>query len=1804
MRNFLLLACLGIALPIVGQISFLDSTQYLDNVGLLSGSPMAAADMNGDGLQDLIILDNRQELYIEYQQDNTPFYNSLYIQSLNSPSNGIAIGDVDGNGYNDILTGGTYNALRLFLANDDGTDYTALIIDPGNYFLQGTNMADIDNDGDLDLFAAHQDGLSAPFRNLGNNSFSLDYNLINPVSGVPSDNSGNYGTVWTDYNNDGSADLYISKYRLGVTDASDGRRLNLLFRNDDDDFTEVAAFSGLLPLGQSIATAFGDIDNDGDFDAFVMNHDIPNALYRNNGNGSFTNITNNSGIPTALSGTGPGVQAIFTDFDNDSRLDLLYTSLGTDHAILRNQGNGTFVRINDAIPTSGRVHSAVVGDFNHDGFVDIYAGFGFGFNQIGTQPDQLLLNTGNNNHYVEVALKGTDANPNGVGARVEVYGPWGQQTREIRSGESYGIHCGLRAHFGLGPSTTLDSILIRWPNGNVDFLEDPDADTLYQITEGDFCQGQASFSSQVNGFTVSFQGQGDTGTQEYFWDFSDGSQDTGVAVVHTFPVTGTFTACLTTVGSCGSATTCQQVTTSCSPPEVFFAQNNDGLEISFQDFSFGQPNEWIWDFGDGNSTGEQNPTHAYDEPGNYFVCLVVLNGCGNASTCELVQVECGSVEADFSFADDDLSVVFSDASSAGTNTWSWDFGDGSTSSSQHPQHTYSAPGLYQVCLAVDGACGANTTCSNVMVSCPPPAAAFTFEITDLTVFVEDQSANTPTSWSWDFGDGSTANSPALFHNYDAPGNYEICLSIENICGNSAVCDTITVSCPSPQANFTYQADNLLVDFQDDSGGGVNSWTWVIDAQDTLTGPSPTYLFPGSGTYEICLNAASICGSSIYCETLELDCSNAPLGFSVDLDGLQATFTDTSFVQADSWFWQVNGQGVGGGSTFDFTFPTTGTFEVCLQSSGPCGILSTCTTVDIDCLPPDAAFASSASGLSYTFTADMPGSAETWSWDFGDGNSASQPNIMHTYSSPGTYEICLTASNECGNNDVFCQTESVGCPAPNAAFEHVTDLLNASFFDASSNNPAQWEWNFGDGNTSTQQNPTHTYSAAGNYEVCLNTSSICGSDEFCTPLIIECPEPLASFEVQTDELTIALTDLSPNLPDEWDWDFGDGSASNLQNPSHTFEAPGSYIICMISSNTCGSNQSCQQIIVSCAAPEPAFASTPDELTVSFQDNSTNTPGSWSWTFGDGNSSALQSPAHAYAVPGNYEVCLTVESLCGANTVCEQLTVACSAPSPLFEVEEDELTVDFSDASTNNPTSWFWTFGDGSSANTANPVHTFNQPGTYTVCLQASSICGSGTNCETVEVSCPAPQAQFSFQKSELNVAFFDASVNGPASWAWDFGDGSTSTTSNPTHTYSTPGEYSVCLTVSSVCGMTEVCQTVVVTCAAPQADFEFTPNQLNLIFTDASTNTPTSWSWDFGDGNSSDLPDPSHIFAEPGIYTVCLTSNSICGTTEVCKTIGVTCNAPQSNFTLSDTELEIAFLDASSNNPDMWFWTFGDGSSSIAQNPSHTYNSPGNYLVCLQASSVCGSTQRCELITVTCAPPQANFGYETEELQIAFQDSSAAETIAWLWTFGDGQSSTLQAPVHAYAVPGTYEVCLTANGLCGSTQFCDSVTVDCAVPWVNYNWIAENGFVSFFQLADPTVTEWSWDFGDGNTSDQPNPLHTYDTSGVYPVCLTASDLCGSNTYCDTLEVIIVGVKEPVRASIQVFPNPANKTVQLSTSRAINGQVYLHNMQGQQLGHWAMNGRLLEVPLNNFPAGTYLIRLETQAYRWQERLLILR
>lgn len=475
-------------LPIflTAQVTFTNSNASLSNSSLTSGVAIGVSDMNGDGLDDIIRLSNASSLEIEYQNTNGMFTNYSF-GAVSGSSWGLCIADVDSNGFNDVFTGGAYNGLKLITANGDGTSFSSATLSGTNIFVQNLNFADIDNDGMIDIFACHDDGISSPYKNTNNGTMTFDLSLINTASTIASDNSGNYGSIWADYDNDGDMDLYLSKCRLGVSDPLDGRRVNLLFQNDGNgNYTDVAEASGLRPLAQSWAANFEDIDNDGDLDCFIINHDITSQLYENNGNGTFTDITATSGITTELTNLGIGIQVVMEDFDNDTFIDILATTRSGNHYLFKNNGNKTFAPMSSPFPTGGlQIQSAASGDLNNDGFIDVVAGFATGFNSPSSNPDILYLNNGNSNNWSEVKLQGTQSNINGIGARIELHYNTNQmQIREVRSGESYGTMNSLMTHFGLSTNTLIDKIVVKWPSGIVDELINPAINTSNLIIEG------------------------------------------------------------------------------------------------------------------------------------------------------------------------------------------------------------------------------------------------------------------------------------------------------------------------------------------------------------------------------------------------------------------------------------------------------------------------------------------------------------------------------------------------------------------------------------------------------------------------------------------------------------------------------------------------------------------------------------------------------------------------------------------------------------------------------------------------------------------------------------------------------------------------------------------------------------------------------------------------------------------------------------------------------------------------------------------------------------------------------------------------------------------------------------------------------------------------------------------------------------------------------------------------------------------------------------------------------------------------
>ncbi len=332
--------------------------------------------------------------------------------------------------------------------------------------------------------------------------------------------------------------------------------------------------------------------------------------------------------------------------------------------------------------------------------------------------------------------------------------------------------------------------------------------------------------------------------------------------------------------------------------------------------------------------------------------------------------------------------------------------------------------------------------------------------------------------------------------------------------------------------------------------------------------------------------------------------------------------------------------------------------------------------------------------------------------------------------------------------------------------------------------------------------------------------------------------------------------------------------------------------------------------------------PAPLTVNFTDLSTGSPTSWSWTFGDGGTSTQQNPSHIYSAAGQYTVSLTATNGAGPNTKTKTNYISVSAGAPVADFSgsptsgQAPLTVNFTDLSTGSPTSWSWTFGDGGTSTQQNPSHIYSAAGQYTVSLTATNGDGPNTatktNYITVSAGPQPPSADFSGSptsgQAPLTVNFTDLSTGSPTSWSWAFGDGGTSTLQNPSHIYSAAGQYTVSLTAANAAGPNTATKTNYITVSTgpqpPSADFSGSPTSgqapLTVNFTDLSTGSPTSWSWAFGDGGTSTLQNPSHIYSAAGQYTVSLTAANAAGPNTATKTNYITVSSSTGSISHSET----------------------------------------------------------------------------------------------------------------------------------------------------------------------------------------------------------------------------------------------------------------------------------------------------------------
>ncbi|MCW3071576.1 MAG: ASPIC/UnbV protein [Bacteroidetes bacterium] len=562
-RTVVFASCMLGAASSFAQFSFTNANSLIPTA-THSGCAITVVDVNNDGLDDLVKMDQGTTLLVDLQKQNGT-YTHYSLGNITGGSRvwGMAVADVDHNGWKDVATG-TNGSMYLVKLAWSGTTITATTTTlGGSYFVQNVTFGDFNNDGWVDLAVCDDVDYMKIYKNttgtlaLQTPTTAMINTNINPgmtYSGDPYD-SGNYGSVWLDFDNDGDLDLYIAHCRQSTSSSTDQRRRDRLFVNNGSNvYTEAAATYGIevTNFRQTWTTSFGDIDNDGDFDVLMMNHTGASQILENDGAGHFTDIT----ATTGFSWNNDGIESILEDFDNDGYVDILMSGGGSGDSywVYRNNGNKTFTALSGTFPSqSNGMLSFATGDLNHDGQIDVLASYGNVYNTPTTTNDVLYLNnTNNGNHFITFNLTGTVSNKSAIGARVTITGAFGTQVREVRAGETYGTANSMQLHFGLGSNTSITSATIDWPAGGTTNFGALNADQFVTAVEGTctitgnvipgpiiLCTGQSTTMTAASGYP------------SYLWSTGATTQSISTSTAGTFNVmvtSGTCTNISPTVG--------------------------------------------------------------------------------------------------------------------------------------------------------------------------------------------------------------------------------------------------------------------------------------------------------------------------------------------------------------------------------------------------------------------------------------------------------------------------------------------------------------------------------------------------------------------------------------------------------------------------------------------------------------------------------------------------------------------------------------------------------------------------------------------------------------------------------------------------------------------------------------------------------------------------------------------------------------------------------------------------------------------------------------------------------------------------------------------------------------------------------------------------------------------------------------------------------------------------------------------------------------------------------------------------------
>jgi PKD repeat protein len=1386
---------------------------------------------------------------------------------------------------------------------------------------------------------------------------------------------------------------------------------------------------------------------------------------------------------------------------------------------------------------------------------------------------------------------------------------------------------------------------------------------------------------------------------DWWWTWGDGGSDHyDLANLPPNPVTHVFTDLLPhqvtlkvrNTNGCENTTAPTTILAQPSPKADFTYPTVicHGDQVQFTDMSSQltgtQITSWLWDFGDplspSNTSTLASPSHLFSHPDSYSVSLTVTNTAGCANTKKLLTdslvvsphpyIEFSAVQGVTAYEQIFTSQI--DPQQNVNNNVHWEFGDGTNGFGSPITHSYPGPGLYTAsCTAIDMLTGCSTVVSHEIMLGAPPAACFTAN-------PPNQCQNTPVLFvpcppggliateNWDFGDGTPP--PPQFlppfvpaspsHTFTTPGTYQV-TRVLNIGTPLEVSFSLWVTIfEAPTAVFTWFSDpehlhqgqacsGQTVYFSDGSysnstpPGTIYQWAWDFDdplsaPNNTSTVQNPTHTFTpvalgGKAVYNVKLKVRENLQD---CESPEKAIDvliNAPIPVDYTIPTFACvdqivTFQSTGMdpLTIASWNWSF-GDGLPNSpdpisTTHSYLASAVGVHTTTLTVVDIHGCTNSISKT-INVIPsPTAGFTYSSptcEGGIVSFTDEsLPGGPAgdhivSWSWYWGDGTTpdpqvipfGTNPNVQHQFPVVlGTYSwpVKLRVENTYGCvNEITINVNLL--PAPVANFATVLGTNQCAgqpvqFQSLSDPNGGgaiiEWAWNFGDNppnNTSIAENPTHTYTLDGTYTVTLKvkTANNCFSTVFSKDITVnKLPVALFSNTTVCEGDPTVFTDIStPNAPGTmtYFWEFGGGVTSPSPSPTYIFPSAGLHAVTLTVTNSNGCvHLVTQQVMVNPKAVAMFHYTTPScvnsQITFGSDSYIPPTPGSsasistWAWDFGDTFTGTGPLVVHQYSDNmTSHLVVLTITTSDGCISTVQQIINHFASPTANFShtgYECENQTINFFDNSLTvggiGIASRLWNFGDpGAVANNTstlqNPTHDFTTFGNFDVTLTITDVNGCVSAPKVIPITIlQKPVAAFIAPGACLGsgMVFTDQStpVGSVQTWLWQFDDGLTDPSQNPVHFFGTAGTHSVTLTVSTADGCFKSITKQVEVYPKPLVTFSNNAPVCagnEVTFTDHST-TGHGYVyyrvWNFGDGPDDPKtfnPVTTHTYATGGPYNVTLTvhtSDSCVESTTIPIQIKF---SPVANFYTSTTFCQgqtVQFNNSSAPNGGSpitgYLWNFGDLASgtlntSAAPNPTHTFATPGPYIVTLTVSNVdnCTNTYT-KTITINPSPTASFTVTQVCQDEPSVFDASASNTLGdiadFSWNFGDFQTGTGQIANHVYANYGYYTVVLTVTNDSGCVATSSQTVFVQPKPISQFTFSPVNCMgadVSYYDQSfipagfAGSITEWKWEYGDGTPPDIYTPAtvptvvtHTFqDNLPVHTVKLTVTTAASCTSF---------------------------------------------------------------------------------------------